>query len=296
MAPTTVRLYPLWYEHALPMLVDVACFAVLAPLMVVFGSWWIAVTILVVLAVHVAQLAWLVAVRFDDDAITVIRPWRRRRVPWDRVAGLVYSQEPTSQQGRDPYRLRLVLTDHEPPAGRYLPDAELAPYVKGPVIMTLYGITRGPGDSRADRCQEQVYALLERHGVTRPEPYALRFHSVKYTVEEETLAIAADLLRASQGIRAVTVNHPGPHDAGQTELIDRTLPELAIAHGADPPDRRSDRYSVFFFASEDAEQAAAGFLAAARAVVPGRWHVTPTALPEPLGFSASRTRRRDAAG
>jgi hypothetical protein len=228
-------------------------------------------------------MAWLVAVRFDDAAITIIRPWRRRRVPWDQIAGLIYTREPTSQPGRDPYRLRLVFTDAQPPAGRYLTGAELAPYAKGPVVMTLYDITPGTGESRADRCREQVFAGLEQHGLTRPAPYELRFHSVKYTVEEEALAVAADLLRISQGIRPVTVNHPAPHDAEETHLIDTVLPELATTHGADPPDRRSDRYSVFFFTGTDAEQASADFITAARATVPGRWLITPTALPEPLG-------------
>jgi hypothetical protein len=236
-----------------------------------------------VLVVHAVQMAWLVAVRFDDGAITVIRPWRRRRVPWDQVAGLIYTREPTSQPGRDPYRLRLVLTGDEPPVGRFLAGTELGPYAKGPVVMTLYDITSGPGESRADRCRERVYAGLEQHGVTRPEPYALRFHSVKYTVEEEALATAADLLRVSQGICPVTVNHPAPHDAGETHLIDTVLPALATAHGADPADRRSGRYSVFFFPGAGAEHASAAFIAAAREVVPDRWRITPTALPEPLG-------------
>jgi hypothetical protein len=148
--------------------------------------------------------------------------------------------------------------------------------------MTLYDITPGPGTSRADRCQEQVYAGLEQHGVTRPEPYALRFHSVKYTVEEEALAIATDLLRVSQGTCPVTVNHPAPHDAEETHLIETALPELAKAHGADPAGERSDRYSVFFFPGTDAEHASAAFIAAARPIVPDGWHITPTALPEPL--------------
>jgi hypothetical protein len=281
--PTTVRLHPLKYEHTLPMLVDTVCFAALMAGTVVFGQWWFVVAVAIVLAVHAIQMAWLVAVRFDDASITIIRPWRRRRVRWDQVAGVIYTREATSQPGRDPYRLRLVLTDDQPPAGRFLTGTELGPYAKGPVVMTLYDITPGSGESRADRCQEQVYAGLEQHGVTRPEPYALRFHSVKYTVEEEALAIAADLLRVSQGTCPVTVNHPTPHDAQESHLIDTVLPELATTHGADPPETRSGRHSVFFFQGADAERASAGFITAARAIVPDRWRITPTALPEPLG-------------
>jgi hypothetical protein len=279
--PTTVRLYPLGYEHTLPLLVDVGCFAALTAGTAVFGPWWFVVAVAVALVVHAVQMTWLVAVRFDDAAITIIRPWRRRRVPWDQVAGLIYTREPTSQW-RDPYRLRLVLTGDQPPAGRFLTGTELGPSAKGPVVMTLYDITPGAGESRADRCQEQVYAELEQHGVTRPEPYALRLHSVRYTVEEEAVAIAADLLRVSQGICPVTVNHPAPHDAEETHLIDTVLPELATAHGADPAGRRSGRYSVFFFPGADAARTSADFIAAAQAIVSESWHVTPTALPEPL--------------
>jgi hypothetical protein len=275
--PTTVRLYPLGYEHTLPMLVDILCFAALIPGAVVFGQWWFIVAIVSAVAVHAAQMVWLVAVRFDDAAITIIRPWRRRRILWDQIAGLVYTQEPTSQRGRDPYRLRLVLKDNQPPMGRFLTGTELEPYAKGPVVMTLYDVT--PGRARAARCQERVYAGLEQHGITRPEPYALRFHSAKYTHEEEAYAIAADLLRHSQGICPVTVNHPTPRSAEETHLIDTVLPELAAAHGAGPGDRRTDRYSIFSFQGADAEQS---FIAAAQAIVPARWHVAPTALPEPL--------------
>jgi hypothetical protein len=279
--PTTVRLYPLGYEHTLPMLIDTLCFVALIPSTAVFGQWWFIVAVLTVIAVHTVQMVWLVAVRFDDAAITIIRPWRRHRIPWDQIAGLIYTQEPTSQPGRDPYRLRLVLKDDRPPAGRLLTGAELKPYAKGPVVMTLYDITPGSSGSRADRCQERVYAGLEQHGITRPPPYPLRFHSVKYTHEEEELAMAADLLRHSQGNRAVTVNHPTPHNAEEAHLVGTLLPELAAAHGADPSGKRTGRYSIFFFQGADAEQSSARFIAAAQAIVPARWHITPTALPEP---------------
>jgi hypothetical protein len=76
---------------------------------VAFGRWWFIVALVIAVAAHAVQMAWLVAVRFDDAAITIIRPWRRRRIPWDRIAGLIYTQEPTSQPGRDSYRLRLAL-------------------------------------------------------------------------------------------------------------------------------------------------------------------------------------------
>jgi hypothetical protein len=279
--PTTVRLYPLGNEHTLPLLLDAACFAALMPGTAAFGRWWFIVALVTAVAAHVVQMAWLVAVRFDDAAITIIRPWRRRRIPWDQIAGLIYTQEPTSLPGRDPYRLRLVLKDDQPPAGRFLTGTELKPHAKGPVVMTLYDITPGSGGSRTDRCQERVHSGLEQHGITRPEPYPLRFHSAKYTNEEEALAMAADLLRHSQGTRPVTVNHPAPRNAGETHLIDTVLPELAAAHGTDPSSRRTDRYSIFFFQGPDAEQSSARFIAAAQAIVPARWPITPTALPEP---------------
>jgi hypothetical protein len=279
--PTTVPLYPLGNEHTLPMLVDTVCFIALIPSTAVFGQWWFIVAVLTVVAVHAVQMAWLVAVRFDDSAITIIRPWRRHRIPWHQIAGLIYTQEPTSQRGRDPYRLRLVLKDNQPPTGRLLTGTELKPYAKGPVVMTLYDITPGSSGSRADRCRQRVYAGLEQHGITRPEPYPLRFHSVKYTLEEEALAMAADLLRHSQGTRPVTVNHPTPRNAEETHLIDTVLPELAAAHGTDSGDKHTDRYSIFFFQGADAEQSSARFIAAAQAIIPARWHITPTALPEP---------------
>jgi len=271
--PMTVRLYPLVNEHTLPLLVDIVCFIVLVPVTVAFGlSGWV-VALPAALAAHVVQMTWLVAVRFDDTAITIVRPWRRRRIPWDQVAGLIYTSGGTYHPRRDPYRLRLVLTDRQPPIGRYLSDAELKPYAKGPVVMTLYGpMSGGP---RTVRCRESVFAGLERHGITRPEPYALKFHSVRYTTEEESLAVAADLLKKTQDIRAVTVNHPGPRNAEETHLVDTVLPELAATHGAQPDGRRTDRYSIFFFQSDDAER----FIAAAQALVPSRWHITPTALP-----------------
>jgi hypothetical protein len=35
-------------------------------------------------------MAWLVAVRFDHEGMTIIRPWRRRRIAWTQVSGLVW--------------------------------------------------------------------------------------------------------------------------------------------------------------------------------------------------------------
>jgi hypothetical protein len=279
---TTVRLYPLVPEHTLPLLVDAVCLCAFVPGAIVFGSWLFAVAFVTAVAAHAAQMAWLVAVRFDDAAITIIRPWRRRRIGWDQIAGLVYTQRFTSQPGPDPYRLRLVLAGDQPPMGRYMGDGELKPYANGPVVMTLYDITPGSDGSRAGRCQERIYAGLAQHGLTRPKPYPLRFHSAKYTHEEEAFALAADLLRQSQGICPVTVNHPAPDGADETRLVDTVLPELAAAHGADSDnDKRADRYSVFFFPGADAEESSARFIEEARAIVPARWHIAPTALPEP---------------
>lgn len=273
----TVRLYPLAPEHTLPMFVDVLIFIALIP-GAAFGQWWFFVAALIVVAAHAVQMAWLVAVRFDDTAITIVRPWRRRRIPWDRIAGLIYTAEPTSRRGRDPYRLRLVLTDPPPPAGRYLAGADLAPYAGGPVVMTVYEPKPGLGGPREQRCRDQIFAELARHGITHPEPYALRLHLAGHTLEEEAYAAASDLLRHTQGFRPVTVNHPGPHGAEETHLIDTVIPGLAADHGARPDPKRTDRYSIYAF---EGEEAAEEFVAAVRAIVPAGWPVTPTALPEP---------------
>src|ERR1700753_380055 len=87
---TTVRLYPLGPEHTLPMVFDVLFFAV------IYGFWIIGlgrsgsflsgfVILVAVLAFHALQMAF-VSLRFDDTAITIVRPWRRnRRYAWSDI-------------------------------------------------------------------------------------------------------------------------------------------------------------------------------------------------------------------
>jgi hypothetical protein len=199
--PVTVRLYRLPTEHFLvPLLVDLAAFVVF------FGAWRLGfglpdgpVALLPIAAllgaVHLAQLYWLTVVRFDDEAITIVRLWRRTRIEWSRVSGLMYSWQP----GWRPYvyRLHLVPKGAEPPFGRHLSDAELERYATGPVIMTLSDPNPESGsDTRSGRCRDTVFAELTRHGFPPPEPVVLRFRSPDFTPEQARLAEAEDLIRS----------------------------------------------------------------------------------------------------
>jgi Integrase core domain len=82
--PVTVRLYPLTAEHVAAMLADAV--ALVVAIAVWGGVRWTDRAIAVVplcafvALVHAVQL-YRVAVRFDDTAITITRPWRRRRRP-----------------------------------------------------------------------------------------------------------------------------------------------------------------------------------------------------------------------
>jgi hypothetical protein len=282
-----VRLYPLIAEHYFPMLVDVA-------FLIVCLVGWAAVTggadgpgsacaiVSLVVLFHITQVTLLVAVRFDDDAITIIRPWRRRRVPWSQVAGLVYTAMPGTYGFRapgarsyHPYRLHLVLKDHQPPIGRFRTQTELARFA-GPVVMTVSGLGGYPPlDNRETRCADKVYAELERHGFPRPRPVPLEFRYPQYTDDEVTRAVAIDLLR----LHPVTVTH-GPLDGDASRrLLDTDLPELAHGAGAVREIHREPTYAIYSF--ED-EPPAAAFAAAARGVVPATWPVTTGALPEPF--------------
>jgi hypothetical protein len=56
----------------------------------------------IVLGFHALQMAF-VFVRFDDTAITIVRPWRgRRRIEWSEVAGLIYTQGVDTGRARAP--------------------------------------------------------------------------------------------------------------------------------------------------------------------------------------------------
>ncbi|MEV4318123.1 hypothetical protein [Actinocrispum sp. NPDC049592] len=185
--PVTVRLYPLAAEHVAAMLADAVALVVAIVLWGAVGWTTGAIAVVPLLAfvalVHAVQM-YRVAVRFDDTAITIIRPWRRWRVEWADVAGLIYSSREVRPAT---YRLHLVLKGSEPPYGRYLTDAELARYAKGPVVMTVFQV---------NRCAERVLDELARHGFPAPELVALRYRSPKYTPEEWMRAVAEDLIRS----------------------------------------------------------------------------------------------------
>lgn len=89
----TVRLYPLVAEHTFPLLLDAGFFTVcFGAWLLIFGNHFTGAVLALVVLFHVVQVAWLVAVRFGDDGITIIRPWRRRHVAWSQIAGLIYTR------------------------------------------------------------------------------------------------------------------------------------------------------------------------------------------------------------
>jgi len=269
----------MWTEHSLPMLVDLLFLAVAGAVWTLAagplsGGSVVAVLGLTVLF-HLAQVWWLVVDRFDDSGVTIVRPWRRRHVPWARIGGLVHTRG-SDAGARAPYRLRLVLADNEPPVGRYLTPAERQRYATGPVLMSTYDVSPDPdgeGDRRARRCAERIYAELERHGFPRPEPRTLDFRLPRYTPEEVTRAAAIGLLK----LHPVTVTH-GPLDADGTRLLDTELPGLAGEAGPVREVHREPGYAIFSF--EDAD-AAAAFRTAARRIAPAAWSIAAGALPAP---------------
>lgn len=280
-APVTVRLFPMTEEHTLPFLVDIVFF------FVVFLVWAIAggpvnfgsVFVMLVLAVlvHLAQMRWLVADRFDDSGVTLIRTWRRRHVPWSQVSGLVYTHQvvPTwPNRTRAPYRLRLVLKDNEPPVGRYLTNGELEKYATGPIVLAMgdpaddWKLDR---DDRQLRCANRVYAELERHGFPKPPPSVLKFRTPPYTQEQVDRAAAIDMLR----LHPVTVTH-GPLEACGLRVLDTDLAALAAEAGPPRETHREPTYAIFEF---ETPAAADAFMGAARAATPEAWSVTDGALP-----------------
>jgi hypothetical protein len=280
---TTIRLYPLSGEHTLPMAVDTLVFTIvygiwLLGLGMADGAWSDLGILAVVVLAHVVQMTWLVAVRFDDTAITIVRPWRRRRIEWTQISGLIYTQD-VSSKSRAFHKLRLVLNGHEPPQGRFLTETEVEAYAKGPVVMTLADLEPDSWSDnrwirRSVRCQNQVYAELERHGLPKPRPRTLEYRSPKYTPEQTRLAVVTDLI----GLHPVTVNHGEPANDHDAHLIGAALPELARTHGATSETVSKRLYTIFFF---DAEPAATAFIAAALEIAPADWRITPGALPAP---------------
>jgi hypothetical protein len=193
-------------EHLLPVIVDLVVFGVAYAVWLGAGltdSAWAVLPVFGITALaHAIQMALFVKVRFDDAGITIIRPWSRRRFDWARVVGLVVTWRPTaSTPGPDPYLLRLVLTGHEPPYGRYLTEGERERYARGaPVVMRTNAMPGDPGfrgsrGRRAAECQERVLAELERHGLPRPAPRPMEFRIRGQDPEQADLAIAADFIR-----------------------------------------------------------------------------------------------------
>jgi hypothetical protein len=209
--PVTVRLYPLYFEHLLPGAVDVVFFGIAYLAWDSAGlpdnGWAVLPLFGVAVVAHVIQMALFVKVRFDDVGITIIRPWRRRRVAWKQVTGLVYTRELSSTPGPDLHWLRLVLTGLEPPYGRYLTDSQRERYARrGPAVMTVDTLTPDPDSGgrlnhRAAQCQDRVLTELERHGLTRPAPRVLAFQIRGEDPEQADLAIAADYLRMRDATR-----------------------------------------------------------------------------------------------
>jgi hypothetical protein len=272
-----VRLFPLWNEHWLPMLVDVVFFVVVLGMWTFtlgdpYGTSAFAVIVLTV-AFHFVQMRWLVYDRFDDDGVTIVRTWRRRHIPWTEISGLVYTQRPTSNWGRDPYQLRLVLRDAEPPLGRYMSQAEWGRYATGPVLMTIFDPQEDlywGDDNRQVQCANKVFAELARRGFPKPPPYANSFRLARFTDDELTRASAIDMLR----LHPVTVTH-GALDASGTELLEKLL---ALASDAGPTREihREPDHTIFEFETPDAAES---FRAAARLISPAAWPVTADALP-----------------
>jgi hypothetical protein len=213
------------------------------------------------------QVTWLLWLGFDDTGITIVRPWRRHRVEWSDIAGLAQTYRGYSMGG-GLYVIGLVLTDNEPPLGHFATWKELT----GPVLMKV-GREFKP-DTRAGRCEDQIYAELEKRGLRRAKRSSVVYWSKKYSPEELFLAAWID----KNGLSPVTVNHGTPTD-DTTHLITETLPELARTHGADDKPTSGPTYTLYTFRGPDAQQSAEAFLKAVQAIAPATWTITPTALP-----------------
>ena len=136
--PTKVSLRQLSGENTLPMGVDTVAFIITMLVMMsetVNAVAGILAAFAVAAVVHAVQMTWLVYVQFDDTAITIVRPWRRRRVEWRHIAGLVYTElgPPGGVSGSGSYRLRLVLTDNEPPVAAPF-QAKASPFQRDPRV------------------------------------------------------------------------------------------------------------------------------------------------------------------
>jgi hypothetical protein len=270
--PTIIRLAPLGAEHRVPAAAALGVLVCLgAAATAAGGGVLLLVAVLVAAVFYAVEMVWLVALWFDDDAITIVRPWRRQRIAWSQVAGLIYTRV-SSGRGPRQYRLRLVLADGAPPPGVHLTDGD-QPYGRGPVLFT----TRTLELQDANACRSAVYAELERRGFQRPEPFPLRYQPRGYSRAQQTLAVSMDVRKAHHNTHPVTVNHGG----GDPRLAGEVLPRLALAHGGSGTTHAEPGYTVFFFEGPGAEAGAAAFRDEARRLVPSAWTITPTALPDP---------------
>ncbi|MGW5354204.1 PH domain-containing protein [Streptomyces sp. NPDC004031] len=277
---TTVRLGPLIEEHSRALGVDLVFFVVLYGAVVLgiraqprgLGAFGV---IAVVVVFHWLQMRFLVRLRFDDEGITVVRGPRHRRVAWSQVAGLVYTERGSGMPNSGPvYQLRLVLRGQEPPLGRFLTQVQRQDLARGPVLMALPSLDGG-GERRSDHRRRVVLQELAVHGFPSPEPRPWEFRTPLFSARALTAAVAMDV----RGARAVAVRHGADVPAELRPLLDRTLPELAAAHGGAKTVLREPDFTSFFFEGAGKAERAAAFLTAARAAVPAGWQVSQGTLP-----------------
>lgn len=271
---TKISLRPLTSEHDIPLVLDLGIllmveFALLPTSLGVNLVQFIGLAVGV--AAHLVQVTWLLWLGFDDTGITIVRPWRRHRVEWSDIAGLAQTYRGYSMGG-GLYVIRLVRTDNEPPLQYGVPKEYLRRTLSGPVLMKVG--TEFKPDTRAGRCEDQIFAELEKRGLRRPERSSITYWSKKYSPEELFLAAWID----KNGLSPVTINHGTPTD-DTTHLLTETLPELARTHGADDKPTSGPTYTIYLFRGPDAQQSAEAFLKSVQAVAPATWTITPTALP-----------------
>jgi hypothetical protein len=73
-----------------------------------------AVPVLIATLMHWA-LRRFFSVRFDEAGVTVIRPWARRRVPWEAVHGMHFHRHRAGAEDENEWwKVRLVLADDAP--------------------------------------------------------------------------------------------------------------------------------------------------------------------------------------
>ncbi|MGW1893848.1 hypothetical protein ACWCP6_26880 [Streptomyces sp. NPDC002004] len=126
--------------------------------------------LVVALALHMGLRGRFV-VRFDDAGVTVVRPWRRRHVPWAHIGGMCVQRRRSAADGGDWWKFRLVVNGATGPpllaldapdtVGGRLGAAERARFVRhGEVFAELAG--RGLGlTGRPAPCDDEV-AYVER--------------------------------------------------------------------------------------------------------------------------------------